>query len=137
MTRYAVQVNGKKIEATLLQRSGSLVAFSVNDKRYEVEINPILLERAAGPTPAVVVHPAPSAAVKATQSDTVAAPMPGIIVQVPVKPGDSVQPGQTVVIMEAMKMENNVAAPRAGKVKEVLVKAGEEVSNHQALIKFE
>lgn len=137
MTKYAVQVNGKKVEATLLQRSGSLVAFSVGDKRYDVEINPILLERAAGPAHAVIVQPANVPSSKAVSSDSVIAPMPGIIVQVAVKPGDTVQPGQTVVVIEAMKMENNVTASRPGKVKEILVKAGEEVANQQALIKFE
>ena len=136
MTKYAIQVNGKTIEATLLQRSGSLVTFSVNDKRYEVEVNPILLERAASSAQPIVVQPAATAS-KSVQTDTITAPMPGIIVQVPVKVGDAVHPGQTVVIMEAMKMENNVTSARAGKVKEILVKAGEEVSNQQVLLKFE
>lgn len=137
MTKYAVQVNGKKVEATLLQRSGSLVTFAVNDQRYEVEVAPILLERAATGAQPIVVQPAAANPSKTVQIDAVTAPMPGIIVQVLVKPGDEVQPGQTVVIMEAMKMENNVASTRAGKVKEVLVKAGVEVSNHQTLLKFE
>ncbi|MBN8549803.1 MAG: biotin/lipoyl-binding protein [Deltaproteobacteria bacterium] len=136
MTKYAVQINGKSIEATLLDRNGSHITFSVNGERYEVDVNPILLERASAGAQAVVIQPTVSAA-KAVSADTVTAPMPGIIVQVPVKVGDAVQAGQTVVIMEAMKMENNVTAARSGKVKEILVKTGEEVSNHQALIKFE
>jgi biotin carboxyl carrier protein len=135
MSTYQIVVNGKKIEASLLQRQGSLVSFLVAGARYDVEISPILAQRNTGAAPVIVQ--APIAATSAAQIDAVCAPMPGIIVNVLVKKGDSVKPGQTVAIMEAMKMENNVATTRAGIIKEVLVKTGEEVANHQPLVKFE
>lgn len=138
MTTYSLLVNGKQIQAELISREGSLVRFKVAGKDYEVQI--------AAPSPVGGAQHLASAAPVPTVSrasqqtaniNAVTAPMPGIIVQVLVKKGDSVTPGQTVVIMEAMKMENNVGSPRAGKVKDVRIKAGDEVANQQELIVFE
>ena len=60
--------------------------------------------------------------------------MPGLIVELRVKPGEAVKAGQTVLIMEAMKMENDIQSPRDGVVAEVLVAQGEEVTEHQNLV---
>jgi pyruvate carboxylase subunit B len=76
-------------------------------------------------SPAAVVGPAP-----------LRAPMPGLIVRVAVEPGDAVNAGQGVVIMEAMKMENELHSERAGVVARVLVAAGEPVEKGAVLIEF-
>jgi acetyl/propionyl-CoA carboxylase alpha subunit len=65
------------------------------------------------------------------------APMPGLIVRVNVAAGDSVQAGQGLVVMEAMKMENELRAPGAGKVKTLLVEPGKAVEKGAVLIDFE
>ncbi len=65
---------------------------------------------------------------------TIKAPMPGLVVNVPVAPGELVQRGQTVVVLEAMKMENDLTAPRSGVVKEVKVAKGQAVNQGQALL---
>ena len=62
-----------------------------------------------------------------TGSGTVVVPMQGTIVKVLVAPGDSVEVGQTVCVLEAMKMENAINAEKAGTVKEVRVSAGDSV----------
>ena len=62
------------------------------------------------------------------------APIPGLVANVPVSPGQPVQEGETLVILEAMKMENELRAPRAGVVHEVRVTAGEQVSMGQVLV---
>lgn len=67
----------------------------------------------------------------------IAAPMPGLVVRVNVREGDVVQAGQGVVVMEAMKMENELRSPAAGKVKAVLVKAGMAVEKGTRLIELE
>lgn len=64
------------------------------------------------------------------------APMPGLIVQVAVKTGDVVEPGATVVIVEAMKMENELRAAVAARVERVLVAPGEAVEKGQTLVEF-
>jgi propionyl-CoA carboxylase alpha chain len=65
------------------------------------------------------------------------APMPGLVTRLEVKTGDKVEPGQTVAIMEAMKMENILRAPKAATVKATPVKAGESVAVDQVIVEFE
>lgn len=62
------------------------------------------------------------------------APMPGLVIGVPVEMGASVAQGQTVVVLEAMKMENDLAAPRAGIIKEVKVSKGQTVNQGDVLV---
>ena len=66
-----------------------------------------------------------------------AAPMPGVIIEVRVEPGEQVAAGQTLVVMEGMKMEHHVSAPCDGTVTEVLVAAGDQVDNGSPLLVFE
>ena len=65
------------------------------------------------------------------------APMPGLIVRLNVAVGDTVQPGQGLVVMEAMKMENELRAPGAGRVKAVLAKPGSAVEKGAVLVELE
>lgn len=64
----------------------------------------------------------------------VTAPMPGLVVDVVVKPGDSVEPKSKLLILEAMKMQNELASPKAGVVSDVLVKAGDSVNTGDKLV---
>lgn len=64
------------------------------------------------------------------------APMPGLVVRVSVAAGDAVQAGQGIVVMEAMKMENELRAPAAATVKSVLVEAGKAVEKGAILVEF-
>jgi biotin carboxyl carrier protein len=65
---------------------------------------------------------------------TVRAPMPGLVTQVLVAVGDEVRRGQTVIVLEAMKMENDLAAPRAGVVKVVAAARGQAVNQNDSLV---
>ena len=85
---------------------------------------------------------APKKATSATKraaagANSVTAIMPGAILQVLVAEGDQVEEGDVVVILEAMKMENEIQAHRAGRVVRVHVSPGDSVENHQALIEIE
>jgi biotin carboxyl carrier protein len=68
---------------------------------------------------------------------TIQAPMPGLVVAVPVEVGQSVTRGSTVVVLSAMKMQNELAAPADATVKEILVSAGQTVDQGQALVRLE
>ncbi len=68
---------------------------------------------------------------------TVTAPMPGLVLEVEVEEGDEVEVGQGLVIVEAMKMENELRAQAPGRVARVLVAAGEPVEKDQVLLEFE
>lgn len=90
----------------------------------------------AAPKPAPEPKEAPAPKVAAT-AKSVTSPLPGSIVSVAVAVGDAVKRGQTILVMESMKMENNIPAPRDGKVTAVHVAAGKSVMQGDALIDIE
>ena len=69
--------------------------------------------------------------------DAILAPMPGAILSVSAQPGETVKAGRTLVVMEAMKMEQSLKAPRKGVVASVLVEAGDQVSDGDTLVTLE
>lgn len=119
---------------------------SVNGKSYEVEVeeiggvpvsSPISKSAAPAPKPAAPkAAPAPAAAAAApvAGATTVEAPMPGNIVSIKVKNGDTVNEGDVLCVLEAMKMENEIMAPKAGKVVAVCTSQGAAVQTGDALI---
>lgn len=112
---------------------------TVNGTPYNVTVE----ETAAGAAPAPVAAPAPkaapapapkAAAPAAAGSVAVNAPMPGTILDVKVAPGAAVKAGDVLVILEAMKMENEIMAPHDGKVTAVMVQKGESVESGKAML---
>lgn len=73
----------------------------------------------------------------ASRQDTIEAKMPGKVIDIFVQPGDSVEEGDKVAVLEAMKMENTIRAPRAGAIATVEVEKGEDVQTGQTLITLE
>lgn len=119
---------------------------TLNGKTYEVEVEKgkaILLDeyealapapvQAEAPAP-VAAAPAPAAPVNLAAGETVAAPMPGNILRVEVKQGDTVKSGQILVILEAMKMENEIVAPKDGTVAQVVTSKGAVVDTGSPLV---
>jgi biotin carboxyl carrier protein len=137
MNRYTVTVNGRTHDVELIEQRGSFVRFETGGTTYEVDISPQLVLRERSGAPVGGVAPRPAAKPKqAKAAGDVVAPMPGIIVSVGVSVGQTVTTGQSLLVMEAMKMENNITATGAGVVKEILVKPGQQVENGQLLIKL-
>jgi biotin carboxyl carrier protein len=77
---------------------------------------------------------APPSAPAVAGEGAVIAPMQGLIVKIPVKPGDVVKLGDVVAVLEAMKMQNDIVTTVAGKVREVYVKEGDVVTPSQPLL---
>ncbi len=89
----------------------------------------------AAPAPVPAPAPAAPAAPAVTASgDTVAAPMPGTVLRVEVNQGDSVKAGQLLVVLEAMKMENEILAPHDGTVAQVVAQKGSSVDTGSPLL---
>ncbi|MEW6430855.1 MAG: biotin/lipoyl-containing protein [Myxococcota bacterium] len=144
---YAVTLDGKRYELDSLVLPHGAVSMLVEHDSYNVDFE----ER--GDEVGVLVRGevlrfdiaderrlrmrAASGAFQAEGKQTINAPMPGKIVKVFVKPGDEVQEGQGLVVMEAMKMENELKAPKAGKVTEVHAKEGATVENGARLVVVE
>ena len=104
------------------------MVLNVNGTDYEVSIkdkNDLLLQQLG-------ISVKSSSAVQ-----FIKAPMPGLIINVSVNPGDEVKKGDTLLILEAMKMENVIKSPRDGKVKKVNVSLRNAVEKNQVLLEFE
>lgn len=121
----------------------------VNGRSYRVEVEEIsaaappaprpgaTLAPAPLPAPAAAPAPAPSAAAaSAAGPGTVTAPMASTVSRVLAQPGQSVNAGDKLFILEAMKMETPLLAPASGKVLEVLVKSGDRVEVGQVLARL-
>jgi len=117
---------------------------TLKGKTYEVEVEQgeaILLDEyeaiapAAPAAPAAPVAAAPAApAAAAVAGEQVASPMPGTIVKVNVKAGQAVKSGEVLIVLEAMKMENEIMAPHDATVAQVLVDVGSKVDTGSALV---
>lgn len=115
---------------------------TLNGKTYEVEVEhgkAVLLDEyeALAPAPAAAAAPAPVAAaapVNLADGETVSAPMPGNILRVEVNQGDKVKAGQLLVVLEAMKMENEIVAPKDGTVAQVVTSKGAVVDTGSPLV---
>lgn len=125
---------------------------TVNGTTYQVEVEEVkdgnvatsAPQPAAAPAPKAAPAPqpaaapapkaAPAAAPAAAGAETITAPMPGTVLDVKVKEGDSVKNGQVLVILEAMKMENEIFAPVDGTVASVNVNVGASVNAGDVLV---
>lgn len=114
-----------------VERCGEVCFVNVEGRRYRVLVEE---ERPApgGPGPGDAAR----AAMPEPTEVTIRCPMPGMVVAVLVEPGQEVRAGEGLVIVEAMKMENEIRAPRTGVVEEVHVAAGERVSQDEPLVRL-
>jgi glutaconyl-CoA decarboxylase len=140
--RVTVIVEGREYIVEVGDLNESPIRATVNNKTYRVD-----LPRPSGlpPTsPAPVARPRPVAATPETQpsapagpalsGSAISAPMPGNIIEVRVKAGDSVQPGDVICVLEAMKMNNMIYADQAGVIATVQVAAGQAVDYGAPLV---
>lgn len=118
---------------------------TVDGVAYDVEVE--VLDNGPAPAPSAPPPPAASApppsappprqAAAPVTGDACTSPLAGNVLAVHVQPGDAVEQNQTVVVLEAMKMETKVASPRAGTVKAVRVSVGDTVRSGEVMVEFE
>ena len=143
MKQYKYKINGNLYNVTVNDVEDNIAYVEVNGTSYKVELDkPVkaapkpVTRPAAAPkteTGAPVVTKQPPAAKK----DGVKSPLPGVILDIKVKEGDTVKRGQTIIILEAMKMENNINANKDGKVAEIKVNKGDSVLEGTDLVIIE
>lgn len=144
MKEYKYRINGNLYAVKIGDIDNNIAKVEVNGVPYKVQI-----EKTEKPV-TIVSAPRPSAAPRtetgakviakpqvATGSVQVKAPLPGVVLQIPVKVGDTVKASDTVVVLEAMKMENAIHAGHDGKVVSIVVNPGDSVLEGAVLITLE
>jgi biotin carboxyl carrier protein len=145
--RLLLEVDGRRLEADFQRLpDGEVYSLLVDGKSHEVRVSPgpNALEVTVRGTrvPVEVRHPLEKllgATLRkggAGGGETISAPMPGLVVALRVQPGDVVAAGQAVVVIEAMKMQNELTAQHGGVVSEVLVNERQSVAAGQALMRI-
>lgn len=142
MKEYRYKINGNLYKVTVGDIEDNNVRVEVNGTPYTVElekqnkpkIKPVVRTASTTPVapPAAVTRPASVGSKSGIKS-----PLPGVILEIKVKEGDTVKRGQTLLVLEAMKMENDIKADRDGKVTAIKVSKGESILEGTDLIIIE
>ena len=141
MKEYKYNINGNKYDVAINEVNDTTAKVTVNGTEYTVEWEKPIEEKpvvkvqpvAAKPATAPAAAPATPAAAP-VNGYAIKTPLPGVIIDVKVNVGDTVAKGQTVVVLEAMKMENNINADRDGKVTAIQVAKGDTVADGAVLV---
>lgn len=142
MKEFKFKINGSEYNVNINNVEGNLAELEVNGTPYKVEIDkelkqsktPKLVRTVAVPStdshPSVAKTQSPGRAT----AGAIKSPLPGVILDVVVKAGDFVKLGQKILVLEAMKMENNIDSDKEGHIKEVKVSKGDSVLEGDVLI---
>ena len=123
--KLIVEMSSKPVAVAIREVSGERIELSLDGEDVSFQRT-----SATGPTPGPAATQGPAA------KDTLVSPMPGRVITVVAKEGDSVRVGDPMVVIESMKMEVAIRADREGTVEEILVSEGESVRRGEALVKF-
>lgn len=144
MKEYKYTINGNKYDVEIVDIVENIATVTVNGENYSVEMEKepepekkkVVIKSGAQAQPEAAASEGASAA-KLNTNNALKAPLPGVIREINVAVGDEVAVGDTVVVLEAMKMANNLEAEKAGKVTAVLVQVGESVMEDTPLVVIE
>ena len=141
---YKYTINGNQYEVTIGDIEGTVATVNVNGEEYKVEWEPEAEPEKKKPVlgkPAAAGAADSSAetasAANVNTNNAVKAPLPGVITSIEVAVGDEVKAGDTLLVLEAMKMANNIEAEKDGKVTAICVSAGQSVMEDDALVVIE
>ena len=147
MNKYEYKVQGVDYTVEIEDVEGNIAKVNVNGVPFEVEmkqpikaapkvkkVEPAKVEAPKAAAPAAAPVAAPAAAATPGAGAKVTAPLPGTITDVKVAVGQSVNAGDVVVILEAMKMQNNIEAENSGTVTSVMVNKGDTVMEGTVLV---
>ena len=138
MKTYKMKINGEKYDARIKKYKSDQVIVEVNGIDYEIELEKTdrrktEIVRSEKTKPALEVVKTSSKPVAAS-AGSVLAPIPGLVLRILVKEGDSITAGETVLILEAMKMESEITSAITGIISKIHVKEGDSVQEGEILI---
>ena len=147
MKEFTFKINGAEYKCAVEEIEAGLTNVTVNGKTYQVETEkpaapapkPVAPKAAPVAAPAPAAAPAPKAEPKAAapvaaDGIKVKSPLPGSVIKVVVAEGQAIKKGDTLLVLESMKMENPIMAEQDGTVKQILVSAGQNVMQDDLLL---
>lgn len=142
MKEYKYTIEGKEYKVVIGEIVDNVADVTVNGEAYKVEMEP---EKEPEKKKVVLGNPKEqeagdeqtTSAVNVNTANAVKSPLPGVVTEIKVAVGDEVKAGDTVLILEAMKMANNIEAEKDGKVTAICVKTGESVMEDAPLVVIE
>lgn len=144
--RYRGRIGDREVEADVIEKGNNLLLVRLGGRSFDVTYwqdgREFHLDLGGAPVAVEILDPLRSASAGASDGDgagrrEVRAAMPGKVVAVKVKPGEEVRQGQGLVVVEAMKMENEVSSPKSGKVVALEVVPGQTVEKGALLFSVE
>jgi biotin carboxyl carrier protein len=135
-------IDGKTYKVKVNDISGDLARVTVNGRELEVHLKQSQTVKPASPAPARSPAPSPaqvakpSPAPRAAGGNSLAALMPGVVVRIAVGEGQEVAAGEVLLVLEAMKMENEIRSDRSGTISKVHVAVGQQVQTGEPLVSF-
>lgn len=145
MKEFNYKINGAPYRVIVNSSDSSVVELEVNGTPYKVELakkeskplSKIKKQAITTPTPQTATTPLVTRPKEPTGKNVIQSPLPGIILDIRCQVGDTVKKGQTIMILEAMKMENNILSNATGKVTGILVNKGDSVLEGAELVTVE
>ena len=139
MKNFKFRIHDNNYKVNILSHEGNRIELEVNGTSYSVKMKEEIkktktptLVRAASKRPAEPLKVNPG-----SEKTKIISPLPGTIFAMSIKVGDTIKEGDTLLILEAMKMENNIAAEKAGVVSAIHVEVGQQVLQNDLLIELE
>ena len=140
MKEYKYKINGNVYKVAIGDIEDNIAHVEVNGTPYKVEMEKapkVVVKPAATSAPAAPATPVVKPAAASTGKSGVKSPLPGVILDIKVNVGDTVKKGQVIIILEAMKMENNINADKDGKITAINVNKGDSVLEGTDLVIIE
>ncbi|MCK5782705.1 MAG: biotin/lipoyl-binding protein [Flavobacteriales bacterium] len=139
MKNFKFRIHDNNYKVNILSHEGNIIELEVNGTSYSVKMKEEIkksktptLVRAASKRPAEPLKVNPG-----SQKTKIVSPLPGTIFAMNIKVGDTIKEGDSLLILEAMKMENNIAAEKEGVVSAIHVTVGQQVLQNDLLIELE
>lgn len=129
---YSVKVKEIEAQTIILEVNGSEYTVEM-EKEVKASKTPVLVRS----QPKTISPPIENTLATKTSTRKLTAPLPGVILDIQIEVGATVKAGQTLIVMEAMKMENNILAEHSGVVKSLMVRKGDTVLQGDLLLEIE
>lgn len=139
MKNFKFRINSNNYKVNIKSHEGNIIDLEVNGTSYAVEMKEEI-KKTKTPTLVRAASKRPSEPLKVnpkSQKTKIVAPIPGVVLSIDVKVGDTLKVGDRMLVLEAMKMENNIVCEKAGTITAIKISLGQQVLQNELMIELE